>query len=185
MKHKQSIILLLILLSFGAFQSQSQEVDYDTQIENWLTDLYEKGVTSIEDSVFINAETSRILEDSVYRNFLYPEEYTWLVALELIKTQNLKPAFWYFINLYLEKEENKVLVVRSILAYNKILKMDQALVGSFYTYSLTDPKIGSIVNGKSKITAPQVLERKLQVLKELLYYLEQFKDTENVTENNN
>jgi hypothetical protein len=171
-------VFLMVFLATSSFVGNAQVLDPNQQTVDWLENIYQHGVVSNEDSILVQGETARILNEPDYKNFMYPKEYTWPVAMKLIQMQQLKPAFWYFLNLYLVNDQNKELVVRSILAYNKFLKMDKALVGAFYTYSLTDPEVGSFVNGKQQITAPHILERKLQALKELLYYLDKFKDPE-------
>jgi hypothetical protein len=106
---------------------------------------------------------------------MYPATYTWEAAADLIKKQEIKKAVWYFINLYTINDENKELVIKSLLVYNKFFKMDKVLMGSFYTYSLTDPEIGKIANGHSEITAPHIMEKKLNALKAMLYYLDKYK----------
>ena len=153
-----------------AFKNADEE-----QIKVWLKDLYEPGVSVLEDSVFVNAEASRLINDEQYRKILYPKTYSWQAAIVFIQKQELKKAFWYLINLYSLNEKNKEIVVKVILSYDKLFKMDKILVSTFYTYSLIDPELGSIVNGQSKITAPHIMEKKLQVLKELLFYLDKYR----------
>jgi hypothetical protein len=53
--------------------------------------------------------------------------------------------------------------------------MDKVLMSSFYTYSLTDPEIGTIEDGHSEITAPHIMEKKLNALKAMLFYLDKYK----------
>lgn len=142
---------------------------------SWLKDLYEPGVSLQADSIVINKEAERLLNDVPYRQTLYPAVYTWEAAGGFIQKQEIKKALWYFINLYTINDQNKELVIRSILVYNKVFKMDKALMSSFYTYSLTDPEIGKIENGHSEITAPHIMEKKLNALKEMLFYLDKYK----------
>ena len=106
---------------------------------------------------------------------MYPSVYTWDVAKEFVQKQEIKKALWFFINLYLARQENKEIVVKSLLVYNKVFKMDKMLVSAFYTYILTDPEIGMIEEGRSEITAPQVMEKKMNALKEMLFYLDKYK----------
>jgi hypothetical protein len=170
--------IIFSLICMTTLSASAQVIDYDKQVTDWLNDIYEAGVSVEDDSIIVKGESARILNDPEYKKFIYPKTYEWPVALKLIELQQLKPAFWYMINLYLINEQNKELVVKTILTYNKFLKMDKALVGAFYTYSVMDPEVGSVIDGRQQITAPHILERKLQVLKELLYYLEKFKDTD-------
>ena len=145
-----------------------------TSILAWLKDIYEQGVSMQGDSVVISKEAERLLADEQYRKAMYPATYTWEAARDLVQKQEIKKALWYFINLY-SVNSQKELVIKSLLAYDKFLKMDKALMGSFYTYCFTDPEIGKIENGHSEITAPHIMEKKLNALKEMLYYLDKYK----------
>lgn len=142
------------------------------QVLKWLNDLYVQGVEVREDSIFVSEETTRLLNNKSYRDQVYPASYTWEMTVALIKKQQLKMAFWYMINLYAQSKESKEMVVKSVLTYNAILKMDKIMRSVFYTYALTDPEIGTIDDGHSEITAPHIFERKLQSLKEILFYIE-------------
>jgi hypothetical protein len=127
------------------------------------------------DSIEINEESDRILRDEDYRKNLYPKEYTWPEAIELLKKQELKKAFWYLLNLYLINDQNKELVIKSMLTYDNLFKMDKVMVNTFYAYGLLDPEIGAIVDGQSEITAPHILERKLNALKEILFFIDKYR----------
>ncbi len=175
LKTLQILAFVIIALNTNGQTPTAFKNTDEAQIKIWLKDLYEPGVSVTEDSVFINAEASKLINDEQYRNLLYPKTYSWQAAIVFIQKQELKKAFWYFINLYSLNEKNKEIVVKAILAYDKLFKMDKILVSTFYTYSLIDPEIGSIVNGQSKITAPHILEKKLQVVKELLFYLDKYR----------
>lgn len=173
-----------ILLIFGFFavcsdiSGQTSKISInsnDTEIATWVKDLYEPGVKVEEDSIFMNVEAQKLMNDELYRNSIYPKSYTWQTTLNLIQKQELKKAFWYFINLYLVSDQNKDLVIKSILTYDKLFKMDKVLVSTFYTYSLTDPEIGTIKEGKSNVTSPHIMEKKLQALKEMLFYLDKYR----------
>lgn len=173
-----------ILLIFGFFAvcsnvyGQTSKISInsnDTEIATWVKDLYEPGVKVEEDSIFMNVEAQKLMNDELYRNSIYPKSYTWQTTLNLIQKQELKKAFWYFINLYLVSDQNKDLVIKSILTYDKLFKMDKVLVSTFYTYSLTDPQIGTIKEGKSNVTSPHIMEKKLQALKEMLFYLDKYR----------
>lgn len=141
----------------------------------WLKDLNEAGIKVDGDSIFVSKESELLIKDDNYRKIMYPAVYTWPVAISFIQKQEIKKALWFFINLYLINDQNKELVVKSILMYDKVFKMDKVLVNSFYTYSLTDPEIGTIEEGHSKITAPHIMEKKLNALKAMLFYLDKYK----------
>ena len=179
--YKSSIVLLLSLLLLP-LAVQSQEDNLNTQksvdhvVMEWMEDLYVAGVSMTDDSIFISEESLRLINDAQYRQEVYPETYTWETALKLISKQELKKAFWYMINLSMINEKNKDLVVKSILTYDKFLEMDKVLTNSFYTYCFTDPEIGHFNDGKPEITAPHILDKKLEAVKEILFYVEKYKD---------
>ena len=172
------IVILSLLFTNGYAQTtvaSKMDIVKDSAVMDWMKDLYEPGVTLSADSLSINKETQRLLTDKDYRATVYPLNYTWEAAIDFIKKQELKKAFWFFINLYLVNDQNKELVVKSILVYDKIFKMDKVLVSSFYTYCLTDPEIGKIEEGHSEITAPHIMEKKLNAVKGMLFYLDKYK----------
>lgn len=172
---------LLSIISAPLFsQNQLQPVaidsiSSDSTILVWLKNLNEEGVTVIGDSVIMNAETIRLLTDSQYRQIIYPQTYTWEKVVNFIKAQELRKAFWYLMNLYLVNDKYKEMAVKSFLVYDRIFKLDKILVNTFYTYILTDPEIGTIVMGHSKITSPHIMEKKLNAVKEILFYLDKYK----------
>ena len=147
----------------------------DSVLLAWLKDLYEPGVMVGDDSIYLNKESERLLKDPQYRRVMYPPVYTWDTAISFIHRQEVKKALWFFINLYLVNDQNKKLVVKAILTYDKIFKMEKILVSTFYTYCLTDPEIGTIEDGHSEITAPDIMEKKLNALKAMLFYLNKYK----------
>ena len=180
---KTSVTFLLVIgitviaqQGFSQAGQSSSQVDKNEIIIDWVKDLYEPGVSLDEDNVLINEESRRLLNDVNYRKLMYPDQYTWGVAMEFIKRQELNKAFWYFINLYRTDDKNKELVVKSVLTYNRIFKMEEIMVSTFYTYCYMDPEVAKIVDGKSEITAPHILEEKLMVVKEILFYLDKFKE---------
>ena len=146
----------------------------------WLKDLYEPGVKVTDDSILVNKESERLLNDKEYRLIMYPAVYTWSPAINFIQEQEIKKALWFFINLYLINDKNKEIVVKSLLMYDKVFKVEKILVSSFYTYSLTDPQIGTIDGGQSKITAPHIMEQKLNALKAMLFYLNKYKPADRI-----
>jgi len=179
---KLSTVFLSIIFCFIQLCSHAQSVTanaenraQDSAILAWLKELYEPGVVVGDDSIFLNKESERLLTDKEYRQVMYPAVYTWEAAVGFIQKQEIKKAVWFFINLYLVNDQNKELVVKSLLTYDKIFKMEKMLVSSFYTYSLTDPEVGTIEQGHSKITTPQVMDKKLNALKEMLFYLDKYK----------
>ncbi|KPM49668.1 hypothetical protein [Jiulongibacter sediminis] len=142
---------------------------------HWLSELYEAGVFMTEDSLQINQESLELLRNEDYRNLIYPEIYSWEITKRLIEARRLKPAFWYMINLYPQNDQNKDLVVKAMLTYDSIFQMDKVLISTFYTYCYMDPEIGQIVDGDPRIDAPHILEQKLHFVREIIFYMEEFK----------
>lgn len=154
---------------------KADSISRDSVILAWLKDLNEEGVTVVNDTVIISPEAKKLLNSEQYRQIMYPKKYSWDKVVEFIQKQELKKAFWFLINLYMTDEKNRELVVKSLLAYDRLFKMDKILTNTFHTYILTDPEIGAIVDGKPTVTAPQVMDKKLNALKEILFYLDKYK----------
>ena len=169
------ISLFTILSSHCQSKITLDSVSSETSIA-WIKNLYEPGVRIDEDSISISPEVNLLLTDSLYRASAYPEKYTWEAAVILIQKTELKKAFWYLINLYLTNDQkSKNIVVKTVLAYDRLFIMDKVLVSSFYTYCYTDPEIGTIKNGQPDITKPNVLETKFDAMKEIIYFVEKYK----------
>lgn len=150
----------------------------DSAVLSWLESLYEENVTVEGDSVKMGKETERLLTDEAYRQAMYPATYTWDVAVYFISKQDIKRACWFLMNLYLINDKNKEVVIKSLVTYDKLFKMDKILTNAFYTYVLTDPEIGTLADGEFKVTAPHIIEKKLNALKEILFYLDKYRATE-------
>ena len=168
-------IAALMCLTNITFAQISHEQQNQAQLLDWLNGLYEHGVTIENDSLIINEESMRVLNDADYRKLIYPKSYNWEQAMRYVQSQELNKAFWYFINLYNVDKENKELVLKCLAAYDGIFKVDKMLISSFYTYCYMDPDVGNIVDGITNITAPNVLEEKLRTVKEIIYYLDDFR----------
>ena len=169
------LIVLFTLINSKSYCQASITPVTDTAGLAWLKELYEPGVSLQADTLLINKEAERLLHDEMYRQTMYPAAYTWEGTAGFIQKQEIKKAVWYFINLYMLNEQNKELVIKSLLVYDKFFKMDKVLMSSFYTYSFTDPEIGTIKNGQSEITAPHIMEKKLNTIKEILFYLNKYR----------
>lgn len=164
-------------LSQNASDTTRANAVTDTAVLHWLRGLYQPGVEMQNDSLILNEEARKLFSDEAYRQLMYPSVYSWEMAKKFIQTQNLKQAFWYFINLYMVNDKNKELVIKAVLTYNKFLNMDKILVSTFYTYTFADPEIVALENGTTKVVAPHVMEKKLYALKEILFYLDKYKST--------
>lgn len=156
--------------------SSIENVDTKTEILNWLKDLNEKGVEITEDSIKVSKEYLKVRDDAAYRAIVYPSRYTWEQTSEFLKNQELKLAFWYMINLYPMNDKNKDMVVKSFVMYDKLFKMDEILVGVFYTYCFIDPEINTITNGIPEVRRPDILESKLRHVDEIINYMNYFRE---------
>lgn len=173
-------VTLLTMFSVSGQSDSIKQLQKDNEeILEWMENLYEHGISATEDSIFINEESLRLMNDESYRNTIYPTIYTWEMTTRFLSSQELKKAFWYMINLYSVNDQNKNLVIKSVLTYNKLFKMDEVLEATYKTYALTDPAIGTFHDGKSDITNPHILEKKLNSLKEILYFIEKYNDANN------
>ncbi|HEX4875875.1 MAG TPA: hypothetical protein VFV31_04335 [Chitinophagaceae bacterium] len=183
-----SILLLVICIipqrSIGQTSTQSfsgDSISKDSVILQWMEDLYREDVTVVNDSVKIGRETTRLLKDETYRDFMYPDTYTWEMVVYFIGRQDIKRACWYLLNLYLTDEKNKELVIKSLMAYDQIFKMDKVLTNTFYTYILADKATGTVTDGHFQLTAPHIMDKKLNGLREVLYYLDKYRNAANST----
>ncbi len=177
--------LALLFFTAPGFLQGQDSVEYNIQSQknsiikslSALHDLSQAGLTEQGDSVIASPELIRLLEDSTYRDSVYPQEYTWEQASRYISELEVKKALWFFINLYPESEENKEKVILASLSLGKKIKIDQALTNTFSTYCYTDPEISEIVNGETEIRRPDILEEKMRDLKELLHYIRAMKQS--------
>lgn len=155
----------------GSIDSITISKEQLSQTLDMLKDLNIKGIDVSKDSLIVSEEFIRLLNDTVFRKSIYPTNYTWEQTIEYIKTKELKEALWYLINLYPTSDKNKELVIKSVIAYDGLLKMDKVLINTFYTYAFTDPESSIMVNNTPEITKPDILERKLETVKELILYI--------------
>ena len=169
------ILTLCWLSAFGQTSMPSGPVvDQEESLANikWVNNLYEHGIRSEADSLFISAEVQNIMANEELRNFLFPSEYTWESAILLLDRMQLKKAFWFLINLY---PDNKEVVMNTILAYDGLFQMDKVLISTFYTYSMIDPAVCTFSNGQTRIKRPDIAEMKLQHLSEMIAHIVQFR----------
>lgn len=174
---------ILFFLSFsilwlaGASQQPQTIMQLDTTRESreywsrWLTDQFEMGVEQINDSLFIREEVIKILKDSIYRNSVYPKKYDWPIALKLMKAMDLKKAFWHLINIYMTDTASHSMIIGTVVLYDSLMDMGKMLVNAYYTYAFTDPRVCRIQNGKPDIFRPDLLEKHLNVTKEIIHHI--------------
>lgn len=176
---------LIIIICFIPFISLGQtsvkpgiELSEKEKVEvlEWYVRVHEKGIEKSGDTIITGQEFQKVLEDEKYRETIYPETYTWDQALVFVKNRELKQALWYFVNLYPQNKASKEFVIKSILAYDKLFEMEELMVNSFYTYSFMDPEISIIQNGNPEIVNPDILEAKLRVVKEIVAYVQSYRN---------
>jgi len=180
MKYQIFLIGLIFSLSFNMLFAQNTssvaQSDKDQAIISWLETLSQPGVSLEEDAVVMNAEAERLMTDENYRKEMYPEVYTWEKTMEFISKQELPKAFWYMINLYQDNDKNKELVLKSVLTYEQVFQMDKVLVSSFYTYIYMDLESSVFVDGVPEVISPDIMEGKLNTLKDILYFIAKFRE---------
>jgi hypothetical protein len=179
---KNSIIICFFWLPFFMFSQQMNDTIKVNEINKiaavkWLKHLNENGIEIKGDSVFVSKEYEKALNDKDYRYFVYPINYSWKKVNALIKKMELKIAFWHLINLYSKNEASKKMVLKSLLMFDKVLAIDEALTATFTTYIYLDPEVSIITDGGSEIVRPDIVEEKLRNLNEILSYIEQYKET--------
>jgi hypothetical protein len=167
--------LLLAMFLIISIDAKAQTVNDASNKTEWLKELYEEGISKNGDSIRISDEVIKLYNNSSYRDLLYPTSYDWPSTLGFMQKNELKKAFWFLINLYDQKEENKPLVLKALVAYNASLDMNKILTNTFYTYCYADPLVSKIVDNSPEIHSPHILEAKLMILKELLFFLDKYK----------
>ncbi len=181
-KMKKILIFILCSIPFIAF---SQELDNlsDEAKEKFLKEtleslngLTEKGLEMRGDSLIVSDELLTLMSDNELRAQVFPEVYTWEEAIEYMTSMKLKTAFWFFINLYPENDTSKKAVLNAVFSYDKMMKMDEVLTNTFNTYCYADPEICKITNGKPEIIRPDIMEEKLRNVKEIILYIQAFRE---------
>ena len=180
---KNSIIICFVFLPFFMFSQQNKDSIKENEINKiaavkWLKHLNENGIKIKGDSVFVSEEYEKVLNDEQYRYFIYPKIYSWKKVNALIKKMQLKIAFWHLINLYPENDASKEMVLKSLLMFDRVLAIDEALPAAFNTYIYLDPEVSVIKDGDSEITRPDILEEKLRNMNEIISYIHTYKENQ-------
>ena len=166
--------VLLFYLNFIPFISYSEDtltidltdslnlINYLSNIEKnqksneeWFKNLTEKGVSSGEKEIYFSEEAIILLNDSIFRDKIYKDEYTLYDVGISLSNLDIKLAFWQMINIYPEKKDT---LIKYIYAYDKILPVDEIVLASFYTYAFFDPKITRLDTGKPEVYRPDIFE---------------------------
>ena len=180
---KFRLLVLFLGLSLAGVCQQFQSVQspdtaaQDRKLqEKWLKDLFEMGVEKKNDSVYVREEVIRLVKDSAYRNSVYPEKYSWATVVPLLQKMELKKAFWHLINVYMADTSTRSMVVGTFMLYDSLIDMEKILINSYYTYAFTDPRVCRIKNDKPEIYRPDLLEKSIYSTKELIYYINYFRE---------
>lgn len=172
--HLKLSLLLFGFLLFSSSYGQSQPgVIRDTAsaikyLKDWENDLFDEGFSLQKDSVHVSDETKRLFLDESYRKSTYPASYNWTQAIQILKSMELKKAFWHLQNLYRTDKQHKELILQTFVLYDSLVDMERILLNSFYTYAFADPEVCVVSEGKPMITHPDVLESKFANVKEII-----------------
>lgn len=134
----------------------------------WYKDLEGASVTLNRDTLRVGDEVRRIASDLNYRNLIYPAQYTWPQTITFIENMELKKAFWYLINIFATQKNHQTLVMQTVVAYDQIMDMEKILTSTFYSYAPFEPAVCQFKGGKPVISRPDLLEKKMMVVKEMV-----------------
>lgn len=171
------IFLFTVLRLLGNCQQPSAVMPIDTSKQSkeywnkWASSLLEMSVEQKKDSLFVKEEVLLTFKDSALRKSLYPDKYDWPGAIALMKTMDLKKAYWHLINIYMTDTSSRSKVMGIFILYDSLMEMDNVLLNVFYTYAFADPRVSRIENGKAEIVRPDLLENHLAVIKEIINYI--------------
>jgi hypothetical protein len=186
MNRRLTIILIFLHVAILSFAQTAVPVSKDTSsagaeyLKNWQNNLFDGGFAIENDSLQLNEEAKKLLLDADYRQTVYPDTYTWPVAIQTLKEMDLKKAFWHIINLYRTDTAHKELALQTFVVYDSLVDMEKILVNTFYTYALTDPEVCVFTNGKPEIVHPDILESKFNKMKEIVNYIDYYRSTKAV-----
>ena len=161
-------MIWLPLIGQSNLMNTDQQTNLPTGNPEWFNNLYTPGIDVQNDTLILSAEVQHLLAHPEEMQKLFPEQYKWEDAIAMMQSMDLKKAFWHLINLY---PDNKEMVMKTMISYDQVLKMDDALVSSFYTYSMLDPNVCEFKNGKPNVVRPDLVEAKLGQVKEMVDYL--------------
>ena len=188
---KKIIVLVICLITFN-FSVVAQEIPDETPIvitaeqaqllqkneeviKEWIEELQTPGVVASGDQITFSKEARRLINEPIYRNEVYKDVYTYdHVKVSLASGEYIK-AIWQLLNMY---PENKEHILQYIYAYDKVIPSDKLVVNAFYTYAFFDPKITTIENGKPTIYRPDIFEEYLRRTKEIVSYINYFREQE-------
>lgn len=179
---KKSILYFFCITIYLAVNGQTQQInttDSASEMEIYwiqkMNDLQEMGVIMENDSLKLNAEARMIILDSNYRKLIYPAMYTMKETSDFFMNLEFKKGSWYLFNLYKLDTSYKRVVIKILQTYDELMDMEKVLINSFYTYAILNPAVCSYSNGKPVVTRPDLVEKDLGQLKEIVNYIRYFR----------
>ena len=188
---KKLSLIVICLITFN-FSIGAQEIPNETPItitaeqaqllqkneeviKKWIEELQTPGVIVDGNQMTFSKEALRLINEPNYLNEVYKDTYTFADIKEsLMKGEYIK-AIWKMLTIYpIAKEQ----VLKYIYAFDKVLPSDKLVVNAFYTYAFFDPKITTIENGKPTIYRPDLFEDYLRRTKEIVSYINYFREQE-------
>ena len=170
-------LLFMIWWLLGNCQQSPVLMQIDTSKQSkeywnkWADNLLEMSVEQKKDSLYVKEEVLLTFKDSALRRSLYPDKYDWPGAIALMRGMDLKKAYWHMINIYMEDSSSRSKIMGIFILYDSLIEMDKVLLNVFYSYAFADPRISYIQNGRSEISRPDLMEKHLAVLKEIINYI--------------
>lgn len=168
---RASLIALVILMAAApawAAHVPKASPKSEEWAKAWMKDLHEMGIRMEGDSLRVSDTARRVMTDAAYRKAVYPEVYRWEAVKKLIEAKQMKIAFWYLINLYEAGGKYRDPALKMLLALDGPLEMDRVLLSTYYTYGLVDPRVCSFEDGHPVVHRPDLAEKRLGVVKEIL-----------------
>ena len=161
-----SVLMMMCILGVQG-QDEASEQELLALYNGWIENLYEFGVRMEGDTFIVTEEAKLAAMDSASRYLLYPDAYTWQRVSLLIEGRDLKRAIWYLINLWYDNE-NRELAANLLNSLRENIDLPRALAASYYTFIFFDPEVGHFANNKPVIDHPDVMEGKLNSIREMI-----------------
>lgn len=163
--------LFVVIMVLSSVVAVGQSPAGEKYWANWFSNLQEMGVETRNDSMIVREEVIKLFSDSLYRKSVYPPTYTWTEAIKLLREMELKKAFWYMLNLYETDSLNRPYVLGTFMAYDSLMSMDKILLSTYYTYAFADPRVSRVKNNRPEIFRPDLLERGLGRVKDIIAHI--------------
>ena len=164
---KSSFIILLLSCSLLSYAQEKDDVGtYNDKAAKSFFESLTPGVLKSGDTLKFSAEVMKIISDDDYRKSIYKDNYTFIDLKQSLEEENHLKAFWYMINLY---KNHDIQILQYISSYNKVLKMEELLYSSLYTYAIMDPRITSIKDDKIEVYRPDIFEEYMSITNEIIF----------------